>query len=91
MATNDNEWDDYNPYGWDAQVVDLWDNVSGNSHDDYAITLFETAYVSRNVSSDVRAVAREMLHDWLYDSLGEDFDNTFDWESWREWYDSASA
>jgi hypothetical protein len=86
------DWDNYNPYGWEEEVAHLWDDVTvgdGWEHDSYGKMLFETAYVERDVSPDVRAAAREMLESWFEDRYGYAFDEQFDWDDWREWYETV--
>lgn len=87
---NEPDWEEFNPLGWDESIAHLWDNVTdggGWIGDDYAKQLFETAYID-DVDPAVRAYAREQLADWYYEAFGLDWDDQFDWESWREWYNS---
>jgi hypothetical protein len=86
------DWEEFNPYDWTQQVAEMWDDVTdglGWQSDDYGKMLFETAYIERGVSSDVRAHAREMLENWFENRYGWSFDDQFDWDSWREWYESV--
>lgn len=85
------DWEEYNPFGWDDSIAHMWDSVThGQSWagDDYAKSLFATAYVD-DVDPAVRGYAREALSDWFQEEYGLDWDDQFDWESWREWYNSG--
>lgn len=84
------DWEEFNPLGWDDSIAHLWDSVTAGQSwagDDYAKQLFETAYIE-DASPAVRAYAREALADWFHSSYGLDWDDQFDWESWREWYNA---
>lgn len=86
------EWDEYNPQGWDTQVAHLWDdatNGAGWEHDDYGKMLFDTAYIDEYASTSAKQVARDMLREYFEDQYGIDWDDAFDWEAFRDWYESA--
>lgn len=58
----------------------LWDNFSG---DDRAQELFHDAFFEDNEK------AYQDLIDYLWDVYGIDFEDAFDWEDFRSWYDAA--
>jgi hypothetical protein len=93
MATEDDEWEDYNPLGWENDVAALWEEATRgdgwNISDEYGMALFEEAYVRHGGDSGVRSAARDMLQDWFSSRFGIDFDDSFDWEGWRAAYDAA--
>lgn len=61
-----------------AELEDFTDNVS-----DY----FESGWIYRDIDSDERQAARDEFEDWLERHLLDIAD--FDWEAWRDWYDSV--
>lgn len=87
---NEPEWEEFNPLGWDESIAYLWDDATNGDawhNQDYAKRLFETAYID-NVSPEVRAYARNQLVDWFRDTFDLDWDDEFDWDSWRDWYNN---
>lgn len=71
---------------------DLWGGFSdsGAFDDPVAQTLFNEAYFSPGSwDSDQISAIRDELANYLMDEYGVDFDAVFDWEEWREAYESA--
>lgn len=51
--------------------------------------LYHRAFFDREVSTIQRNQARDELRKDLEEVFNVDFDNIFDWESWREGYDAG--
>jgi len=66
----------------------LWDSTVGEIRDPTAEALFHEAYFVKDSEynpSELRAI-REALQDYLEDNYGIDFNDQFDWETWRASY-----
>lgn len=82
MARNDDYYDDYEiepASGYDINDV-LWND---NSADPRAMELFDSAFFNGDKG------AYQDLIDYLWDNYEIDFEDVFDWEDFREWYDAA--
>jgi hypothetical protein len=53
----------------------------------YDISLFDFG----NVTKEDRALAINALRDYMEQEYGMDFDDVFDWEAYREAYDSGAT
>jgi hypothetical protein len=53
----------------------------------YDISLFDFG----NVTREDRALAINALRDYMESEYGMDFDDVFDWEAYREAYDSGAT
>jgi hypothetical protein len=62
---------------------------SDREEDPYLQHLFDTAMFEENVSVEERQAAYEELNQYLWDVYGIDFEDAFDWEDYRAWYDAA--
>lgn len=49
-------------------------------------SLFHEAMFDRELSQEERDTVYEELLDYLYDEYGIDFEDSFDWDAYREWY-----
>lgn len=85
-------WDDFEvPSDWYDSESQLWDALTHGTDaggDAYLQELFDTAMFDPDVSREERAEAYAELNDYLWDAYGIDFEDTFDWEDYREWYDA---
>ncbi len=61
----------------------------GHLHDDHAKQLFWDVMYNDDISRFEREDKFEELKDWYRDEYGIEFDDMWDWEDFREWYDSA--
>lgn len=88
MAYNDDDFPDV----WDSTERELYDDlVLGEPemiHDTHLQNLFDTALFDMGVDPAVREAALNDLDIYLFNEYGIDFDDEFDWEGYREWYDS---
>lgn len=97
MANNDwEDWEeDYDvPSEWyDAESI-LFDNLvngdAGIGSDPYLQDLFDAAMFDPDISPEEREEAYQNLVQYLEDEYDLDFEDIFDWEDYREWYDSAA-
>lgn len=78
---------------WFHDEWELYDDLLGGEPeimaDNHLADLFDTALFDMNASPDDRADAYDELIDYLWDEYGIDFEEDFDWEGYREWYDAA--
>jgi hypothetical protein len=80
------------PDHWDTDEKELWDDFveidPRLGEDDYAQILFHEAYFDLDIPPDDRDNYHDSLEQYL-EEFGIDFDDTFDWEGYREWYETA--
>lgn len=94
MAKDD--WsDDYAvPGEWYNAEVSLFDNlINGDGDiggDPYLQTLFDAALFDPDISDEAREQYYQTLVEYLWDNYGIDFEDVFDWEDYRSWYDAAA-
>jgi hypothetical protein len=67
---------------------DLVDNDSAMGRDHTLQELFDNALFDFELDRGERMEARDDLRDYLWEVYGMDFDESFDWEDYRSWYDS---
>lgn len=82
----DFEADPRNTIGWqqrEFEFIERLPNLQEVLNDDFALRLIDAAYIT--FESDTVNAWRQMLADYWTDTFGYDFDEYFDWESWREW------
>jgi hypothetical protein len=82
------------PDEWYDTEITLFDNLISNDADVgsdlYLQDLFDTAMFDPDASQQERETAYSDLVDYLWDQYDIDFDYAFDWEDYREWYDTAA-
>jgi hypothetical protein len=68
----------------------LWDDTFGDFHDPVAQALFHEAYFVRgsHFSPEELSAIRDNLSAYLQDEYGFDFDQYFDWDTWRDVYEN---
>ena len=88
MANDDDEV--YVPENWDDLEFDIYDDLMRGMplealNDTHLQDLFDDALFSgqKHLGDDYDA-----LKDYLWDEYGIDFAEDFDWDAYREWYDS---
>jgi hypothetical protein len=59
------------------------------ANDPYLQELFDTALFDPDVQGSMREDAYQAMSQYLWDEYGIDFDDVFDWEDYRDWYDAA--
>lgn len=85
---------EFGPSDWDDEVLDIWDNVTGGPrgriyNDDYAAYFFDRGFISGTESE--KATARSFFFEYMI-SRGAFADvSDFDWNAWRDWYDTQAA
>ena len=88
--------DDYDAFDWSRTELDLFvDAVYDGSEpevlaDMHLRELFDDALFDMDLSKQDRDDAYDELVDYLWNEYGIDFEENFDWEGYREWYDSAA-
>jgi hypothetical protein len=89
-VSGNDDWDA--PDHWDPDERDMWDDFVeldprlGN--DDYAQIMFHEAYFDREVNPSERDDFHDSLAAYLAEHYDIDFDEVFDWEDYRDWYES---
>jgi hypothetical protein len=88
--------DDFNymvPASWSDEEALLYDDMlNGNpsiAGDAQLQFLYQEALYDLELSPMDRAIVQEMLTDYMYEQYGLVFDDIFDWDGYREWYDSV--
>jgi hypothetical protein len=81
---------------WDDSERQIFDNLIGGSEaeffdDSYLKIAFHEAMFDRDLAAPTRAEFRENLEAYLAREYGIDFNDAFDYEAYREWYDSTAA
>jgi len=80
---------------WSNIEFQLFNDAVGHSpdifEDQWIQTLYDAALFDHDVSSSDRAAILNSLRDRLEEDYGIDFDDVFDWEGYREAYDSAQV
>jgi hypothetical protein len=76
---------------WSATEDLLWNDAFGSQFNDQtAQALYHAAYFDQDYSTDERVQIRQAFADYLADEYDIDFDDVFDWETWRESYGVAA-
>lgn len=60
-----------------------------NAQDSEVHNLFWDLMYNDDLTRAEREEIHEQLRDYLYDEYGLDFDDIWDWDDFREWYDSV--
>lgn len=80
---------------WSEEEKELFDHLLENNRDAHfdrqLEDLFDEAFFRRGVSREDRNSAYMELNEYLADEYGIDFDDVFEWENYREWYDAQAA
>ena len=85
------DWDA--PDHWDADETEMWDDfveLDGRlANDDFAQIMFHEAFFDLDINPEERDQYYEQLTEYLASGYEIDFDETFDWEDYRDWYEAA--
>lgn len=85
--------DYYVPSDWYGAEKDLYDNlINGDpvlGEDRTLQLLFDVALFDADIRPEEREAVMDELVDYLWEEYGLDFDDVFDWDGYREWYESA--
>ena len=85
--------EDYSEYSTEDQKSALYDLIGFGEppSDPYLHQLFYTYYYEDNIPINDRIDLYDRLVERLSDVYGIDFDQTWDWEDFRAWYEGANA
>lgn len=73
-------------FDWANEYLD--EHIAGWADDDWGQGKLDIALYTENLSSDVQYNAYYDLLDYMWEEYGYDFEEGFDWDAYREWYDS---
>lgn len=80
---------------WSDIEFRLYESVAENNAslytDRWAQTLYDFALFDHDVTQFDRSAALAALRDYMWDTYGLDFDQEFDWDGFREAYDTAQV
>jgi hypothetical protein len=86
-------FDEYDtPNEWSNNEAALWDMSFGDTpiaHDQMAMALFDAALFNFDLNERERAEVLSAMRQYFDEQWDIDFDDTFDWEMYRAWYESA--
>lgn len=92
----DNQWENL-PEEWGRNETHLFEEfVTGAdeaamANDRLLQALYDEALFNFDLSHEDRAAIMETMKDYVWDEYGVDFDDVFDWEGYRDAYDSVSG
>lgn len=76
------------PEWFETNEGELWRDLTGNRSDivnSWPLqALYHEGYYDRDILSPERIAARDTLKEFMWDEFGIDFEEEFDWYSWRE-------
>lgn len=72
-----------------SRLVDAADRPEVAARDEHMQDLLDEALFDPNATTQERSEALADLIDYMWDHYGIDFEDVFDWETYREAYDSA--
>lgn len=81
----------YEYEGISASEARGWDSIEHYDvrlADDWVVQEAHHTMFGDDIAGDHRAMVIDMLHDYLEREYGYEFDDFYDWEAFREWYDS---
>jgi hypothetical protein len=81
------------PDSWNSAEADLFEDMARHGSPEMADDgmlqlLFDTALFDMELSPASRDAVLDSLYDYVWDEYHFDFDEIFDWEGYREWYNS---
>lgn len=85
--------DDFDiPGEWYSIESFLFNDLIGGDYeaftDEHLQGLFDTAMFDPDTSTEERQEAYDALIEYLWEEYNINFEDAFDWEDYREWYDS---
>ena len=86
--------DDYFvPEDWYGPEADLFDDLINGDPvlgDDHKLQLlYDLALFDSDIRPEERDAVYETLQEYLWEEYGIDFDDEFDWDGYRDWYETA--
>jgi len=96
MAYDDGEYEDYGEEDMSSlprgeQQTFLYDLIGFKEDtpgDSYVRETFWDVMYNDNISLNERMSMYDNLSDYLYEEYGIEFDDLWDWEDFRDWYES---
>lgn len=89
----DDDFDYFIPESWSEEQADLYDQLVGSdpivAGDQQLQFLYQEALFDMDLSAPDRQIIIDMLDEYLWEEYQIEFDDVFDWESYREWYENA--
>lgn len=80
------------PDNWLPLEIEIFENVTEGIpamlENPYVQGLYHDAMFNREISGDMRDEAYNELTQFVHDQYDMDFADEFDWDEWREWYES---
>lgn len=90
----DNQWENL-PDEWGRNESALYEDFTGGNsdmeNDRLLQALYDEALFNFDLSNEDRAAIMETMRDYVWDEYGIDFDDVFDWEGYRDAYDSVAG
>lgn len=87
----DDDYDYYVPASWSEQEANLYDDfLSGNpeiASDHQLQFLYHAALFETDLSAPDRHIILVELENYLLEEYDIEFDDVFDWDGYREWYE----
>lgn len=81
------------PAHWSELEEQLWHDIIDArpmiSGDEKAEMLFHAGYFSDGLTPGEYDAVKDALSEYLQEEYGFEWDDYFDWEAWREWYDAS--
>lgn len=94
VASSD-DFDYFVPNDWYGAEKDLYDSlVNGDpvlGSDRTLQMLYDVALFDKDIRPDEREAIMDELVDYLWREYGLDFDDAFDWDGYRDWYEHAAG
>lgn len=87
------DYDYFVPASWSEDEANLYDElVSGNPEiagDHQLQFLYNEALFDMELSPPDRQIVLDLLEEYLWDEYNIDFDDVFDWDAYRDWYENV--
>lgn len=77
---------------WSPRQEHLFEEMAHETdvlNDEMLQQVFDVGWFNQGVSHDERMAAREWVESYVRDVYDFDFDQYFDWDTWREMYGSS--
>lgn len=88
---NDDDWLAPN-LEWSDRQEHLFEQMAHDTDvldDELLQQVFDVGWFNQDIGHDERMAAREWVESYIAEVYGFDFDDYFDWKSWREMYGSS--
>lgn len=88
MARDDDDWLAEN-LDWSDRQERLFENMAHETDaldDEMLQQVFHVGWFDPDVGHEERMAARDWVESYILDEYGYEFDDWFDWDTWREMY-----